>query len=264
MMRTIIADDERLARKKLRILLSAESGVEIVAESSDGRQTIAALRAHKPDLLLLDVQMPDIDGFGVLRAIDADAMPVVIFTTAHDQYAVKAFEAHALDYLLKPFDQGRLHHAINRARAEFLKAHDREATYRILDFLTKTKPRSQVDQRLVFKTGGRVVFLETAEIDWLSAAANYVTLNVGVESYLLREGIGHISERLDPDKFVRIHRSTIVNVDKIKELQPVNSGEYIVVLKDGKELSCSRGYRAGLQQLIEKNLSGGSGMPRSS
>jgi two-component system, LytTR family, response regulator len=183
---------------------------------------------------------------------------VVIFTTAHDQYAVKAFEAHALDYLLKPFDRGRLHHAMNRARAEFLKTHDREMTYRILDFLTKTKPEPQVDKRLVFKTGGRVVFLESDEIDWLSAAANYVTLNVGTESYLLREGIGHISERLDPDKFVRIHRSTIVNVDKIKELQPVNSGEYIVVLKDGKELSCSRGYRAGLQRLIEKNLPGGS------
>jgi len=257
MMRTIIADDERLARKKLRILLGSEPGIEVVAECSDGKQTIAALRAHKPDLLLLDIQMPDIDGFGVLRAVPADAMPVVIFTTAHDQYAVKAFEAHALDYLLKPFDQGRLHHALNRSRAEFLKTHDRETTFRILDFLTKTNPGSQGDKRLVFKTGGRVVFLESDEIDWLSAAANYVTLNVGTYSYLLREGIGHISERLDPDKFVRIHRSTIVNVDKIKELQPVNSGEYIVVLKDGKELSCSRGYRAGLQRLIEKNLPGG-------
>jgi len=257
-MRTIIADDERLARKKLRILLGSEPGIEVVAECSDGKQTIAALRAQKPDLLLLDIQMPDIDGFGVLRAIDTDAMPVVIFTTAHDQYAVKAFEAHALDYLLKPFDKGRLQHALNRARAEVLKAHDRETTCRILDFLTKTNPSPQAGKRLVFRTGGRVVFLESDEIDWLSAAANYVTLNVGAESYLLREGIGHISERLDPDKFVRIHRSTIVNVHKIKELQPVNSGEYIVVLKDGKELSCSRGYRAGLQRLIEKNLVRGS------
>jgi two-component system, LytTR family, response regulator len=253
-MRTIIADDERLARKKLRILLGSEPGVEIVAECSDGKQTISSLRDHKPDLLLLDIQMPDIDGFGVLRAIPAGDMPVVIFTTAHDQYAVKAFEAHALDYLLKPFDQDRLHHAINRARSEVLKAQNRETTYRILDFLTKTKPEPELDRRLAFKTGGRVVFLELDDIDWLSAAANYVTLNVGAESYLLREGIGHISDRLDPKKFVRIHRSTIVNVQKIKELQPVNSGEYIVVLKDGKELSCSRGYRAGLQELIDKNM----------
>jgi two-component system, LytTR family, response regulator len=254
MMRTIIADDERLARKKLRILLGSEPGVEIVAECSDGKQTVSAVRDHKPDLLLLDIQMPDIDGFGVLRTIPAGDMPVVIFTTAYDQYAVKAFEAHALDYLLKPFDQERLHHAINRARVEVLKAQDRGTTYRILDFLTKTKTEPELDSRLAFKTGGRVVFLELDDIDWLSAAANYVTLNVGTRSFVLREGIGHISERLDPKKFVRIHRSTIVNVQKIKELHPVNSGEYIVVLKDGKELSCSRGYRAGLQELIDKNL----------
>jgi len=254
MLRTIIVDDERLARKKLRILLSSEPGVEIVAECSDGKQSIAALRANKPDLLLLDIQMPDMDGFDVLRAIRASDMPVVIFTTAYDHYAVKAFEAHALDYLLKPFDRERLHHSINRARAEFLKTRDRETTHRILDFLTQAKPVSQSNNRLAFRTGGRVVFLESDEIDWLSAAANYVTLRVGPESYLLREGIGHICERLDPDKFVRIHRSTIVNVQKIKQVEAVNSGEYIVVLKDGKQLSCSRGYRAGLQELIDKNL----------
>jgi two-component system LytT family response regulator len=254
MLRTIIVDDERLARKKLRILLGSEPGVEIVAECSDGKQSIAALRANKPDLLLLDIQMPDMDGFEVLRAIPASETPVVIFTTAYDHYAVKAFEAHALDYLLKPFDRERLHHSINRARAEFLKTRDRETTHRILDFLTQAKLVSQSNNRLAFRTGGRVVFLESDEIDWLSAAANYVTLRVGPESYLLREGIGHICERLDPDKFVRIHRSTIVNVQKIKQVEAVNSGEYIVVLKDGKQLSCSRGYRAGLQELIDKNL----------
>ncbi len=254
MLRTIIADDERLARKKLRILLSSEPGIEIVAECPDGKQTLTALRTHKPDLLLLDIQMPDMDGFGVLRAIPPAEIPVVIFTTAYDQYAVKAFETHALDYLLKPFDRDRLRSAINRARVEFLRSRDRETTSRILDFLTQNKAESQADGRLAFKSGGRVVFLDLDEIDWLSAAANYVTLRVGAESYVLREGIGHISERLDPNKFVRIHRSTIVNVKKIKQVEPVNSGEYIVVLKDGKELSCSRGYRAGLQRLIDKNL----------
>jgi len=254
MLRTIIADDERLARKKLRILLSSEPGITIVAECSDGKQTLTALRSHKPDLLLLDIQMPDMDGFGVLRATPPDEMPFVIFTTAYDQYAVKAFETHALDYLLKPFDRDRLRSAINRARVEFLRSRDRETTSRILDFLTQNKPESQVDTRLAFKSGGRVVFLDLDEIDWLSAAANYVTLRVGAESYVLREGIGHISERLDPKKFVRIHRSTIVNVKKIKQVEPVNSGEYIVILKGGKQLSCSRGYRAGLQQLIDENL----------
>lgn len=251
-MRTVIADDERLARKKLRILLSSEPGVEIVAECSDGKQTLAALCIHKPDLLLLDIQMPDLDGFKVLEEAPTDHMPVVVFTTAYDQYAVKAFEAHALDYLLKPFDHSRLHDAINRARAEVVKTHDHETTYRILDFLTKSRPASQLEGRLVFKTGGRIVFLELDEIHWLSAAANYVTLNVGTESYMLRERISRISEKLDPIKFVRIHRSTIVNVRKIKELLPVNGSEYIVVLKSGKQLSCSRGYRAGLQQMIDK------------
>ena len=254
-MRTIIADDEPLALKKLRLLMDSEPGVQIVAECANGAQTVKALEAYRPDLLMLDIHMPDLDGFGVLAQIPAERMPVVIFTTAYDRYAVRAFEAHALDYLLKPFDQERLHQAISRARAELLKADDRETTHRILNYLAEGGAReSQADHRLVIKAGGRVVFLDFDEIDWLEAAANYVRLNVGKQSYLLREGIGHLAERLNSSQFIRIHRSTIVNVDKIKELQPVNSGEYIVVLKDGKELSCSRGYRSGLQQLIEKNL----------
>jgi two-component system LytT family response regulator len=249
-MNIIIADDEPLARKKLRILLASEAGVEVVAECRDGKQTIAAVRSHKPDLLLLDIQMPDADGFQVLSHVPLDEMPIVIFTTAYDQYAVRAFEAHALDYLLKPFDQQRLHRSIERARAEILKADDRELTKRILDWLANAKTTLRPDRRLVIKAGGRVVFLDTDEIDWIEAAANYVRLHAGKESYLLREGIGTISQRLDPSQFVRVHRSTIVNARKIKTLLPCNSAEYIVVLKDGKELSCSRGYRAELQQLI--------------
>jgi two-component system LytT family response regulator len=181
-------------------------------------------------------------------------MPIVIFTTAYDRHAVRAFEAHALDYLLKPFDQERLHQAVNRARAELLRANDRDATHRILDYLSESAERqSRSDRRLVVKAGGRIVFLNFDEIDWVEAAANYVKINVAKQSYLLRKGIGEIEERLGPTQFVRIHRSVIVNIKRIKELQPVNSGEYIVVLKDGKELSCSRGYRAGLQQLIEED-----------
>lgn len=254
-MRAIIADDEPLARKKLRMLLESEPDIEIVAECRNGEQTLAAVQTHKPDLLMLDIRMPDMEGFEVLERISADEMPAVIFTTAYDQYAVRAFEAHALDYLLKPFDQERLHRAIKRARAEMLKAHDRDATDRILDYLASSKQQEvHADRRLVIKAGGRVVFLDFDEIDWVGAAANYVKLNVGKTSYLLRDGISHISDKLDAKQFVRIHRSTIVNVSKIKELQPVNSGEYIVVLRDGKELSCSRGYRAGLQRLIDKTL----------
>src|SRR5580658_704553 len=255
--RAIIADDEHLARKKLRVLLGSEPGVQVLAECEDGQHTIGAVQAHKPDLLLIDVRMPDLDGFQVLKQIPADQMPVVIFTTAYDQFAIRAFEAHALDYLLKPFEGERLHHAIERTRVELLKSHDRDLTSRILDLLAKKEPAMesrQVDDRMVIRAGGKVVFLDVREIDWIEAAANYVKLNVGKDSYLLREGIGSVLKRLDPDRFIRIHRSAIVNVRKIKELQPCESGEYIAILKNGKELSCSRGYRTELQRLIGQSL----------
>ncbi len=177
--RTIISDDEPLAREKLRILLASEPGVRIVAECRDGRQTISALQTYKPDLLLLDIQMPGADGFQVLSTIPADDMPLVVFTTAYDQYAIRAFEIHAVDYLLKPFDHERLHKAIERTRTELLKTTDREMTQRILDLLADTRAESRVAKRLVIKAAGRVVFLDLEEIDWVEAAANYVKLHVG-------------------------------------------------------------------------------------
>ena len=252
--RTVIADDELLARKKLRILLGSESGIHVVAECRDGKQTLAAVHSLKPDLLFLDIRMPEGDGFEVLNKISEEEMPAVVFTTAYDRYAIRAFEAHALDYLLKPFDQERLHSAVERARTDIIRSHNHGVTRRFLNLLASAKADSPQETRLVIKAGGRVVFLDLDEVDWIEAAANYVKLNVGKDSYLLREGIGRISERLDPTRFVRIHRSTIVNVRKIKELQPCDSGEYIAVLKNGKELSCSRGYRPELQRLIEKTL----------
>jgi two-component system, LytTR family, response regulator len=252
--RTIIADDENLARKKLRVLLNAESGVTVVAECKDGKQTIAAVQTHKPDLLLLDIQMPDLDGFQVQEQIPADLMPVIIFTTAYDQYAIRAFETNALDYLLKPFNQERLHRALERVKKELLKSHEHSVKAHILDLLGKAKHEPAQLRRLVIRTGGRVVFLELDEVDWIEAAANYVKLHVGKDSFLLREGIGHISAKLDPERFVRIHRSSIVNVSRIRELQPCDSGEYIAVLRDGKELSCSRGCRPQLLKLIENGL----------
>jgi two-component system LytT family response regulator len=249
-LRVVIADDETLARQKLRILLSEETGINIVAECSNGAETIRALRDYRPDLLLLDVQMPDMDGFEVLASIAAEDLPLVIFTTAYDQYALKAFEAHALDYLLKPFDHDRLHGALERARTAMLNAGDPTLTKRLLAFLSGS-PEPQSDQRLVIRAGGRVVFLDAAEIEWIEAAGNYVRLHAGKDSYVLRGSIGRIAERLDAGQFVRIHRSTLVNVNSIRELQPCNSGEFMVILRNGKELSCSRGYRSGLQSLIE-------------
>ncbi len=253
-LRTVIADDEALARKKLRVLLSAESGIHVVAECQGGKQTVQAVLSHQPDLLLLDIQLPDLDGFQVLDQIPSEQLPLVIFTTAYDHYAIRAFESQALDYLLKPFNQERLHRALERAKAELVKSHEESVKARLLDLLRETKPNAKALNRLVIRTAGRVVFLDMQEIDWIEAAANYVKLHAGKDSFLLREGIGHLAAKLDSERFVRIHRSFIVNTSRIRELQPCDSGEYIAVLKDGKELSCSRGCRAQLQKLIDGNL----------
>jgi len=248
--RAVVADDEPSVRHRLRSLLAAEPGIEIVAECADALQTIGAVRMHNPDLLLLDIEMQDADGFQVLDSIAGERMPMVIFTSTHDQHAMRAFEAHVLDYLLKPLDQHRLHRAIERARAELSKTHDRQLTHRILDLLAGTKAGLQTDRRLVIKTAGRVVLVDMDEIEWVEAAGNYVALKTGTGCYRVRDGIARFSGKLDPSQFARIHRSVIVNVRKIKELQPCNRGEYMVVLRDGKQLSCSRSYRSKLQQLI--------------
>jgi two-component system LytT family response regulator len=250
--RTVIADDERLAREKLRILLQTEVGVEIVGECQNAAETIAACCSFKPDLLLLDIHMPDADGFHVLQKIPAEERPIVVFTTAYGQYGVQAFEARAFDYLMKPFDQERVHQALERVRTELLKNYNYRLTDQLLERLSTVGGQS-AERTMAIKARGRIVFLDPNEIDWIEAAANYVKLVVGKESYLLREGIGHIGERLDPARFVRIHRSTIVNARRIKELLPCENGEYIAILKNGKELSCGRSYRDQLDKLLENS-----------
>jgi two-component system, LytTR family, response regulator len=248
--RAVIADDEPSARNRLRRLLESEAGVEVLAECSNESETIRAMQTHKPDLLVVDARLLAMNGLPLFSSVPPPGRPLLIFTSPHDGYAARAFEAQALDYLLKPLDQKRLHAAIERTRAEILKAHDRHLTRKLLDFLAEAKSESPMERRLVVKSEGRVVFLRMDEIDWIEAAANYVRLQAGSQSYLMREGISHIAARLDPNQFLRIHRSIIVNVHRIKELQPCNRGEYMVILTNGKELSCSRGYRARLQELI--------------
>jgi len=248
--RTLIADTDSEARARLRVLLASEAGVNVVAECATGSQIIAAVETHKPDLLFLDLYLPDFPALQLLTQIPCDTRPILIFTSTHDRYVLQAFEARALDYLMKPLQADRLHLAIERTRAELIQAQDRQLTNRLLSLLAVTRSESSSDQRLVVKSGGRVIFLNIHEIDWIKAAGNYVRVNLQKDSYLLREGIGQLAERLDPTKFVRIHRSIIVNLEKIKELHPCNRGEYMVILRNGKELSCSRGYRSRLQQLI--------------
>jgi two-component system, LytTR family, response regulator len=249
-LRTVVVEDEGPARDKLKILLAQQTDINVVAECENGAAAIAALKRTKPDLLLLDIQLPDMDGFSVLKSLPAGDLPIVIFTTAYDQYAIMAFEAHALDYLLKPFDHERLYDALHRARLAVRTQTDRVLTDQLLNILQRTTSNSH-GRRLLVRSGGRVVFLAYDEIEWIEAAANYVRVHACKVSYTLRGSIGNIADKLPKDQFVRIHRSTVVNARIIKELQPCNSGEFILVLQNGKELSCSRGYREGLRQLIE-------------
>ena len=252
--RVLIVDDEPLARERLRDMLKADRRVEIIGECVGGEQAIEAIQALAPDLVFLDVEMPGKDGFSVLEALDADRLPVVIFVTAYDQYAVRAFEVHALDYLLKPFDQERFDKALTRAVANIRNEKSENLTARILKTLEEMKARPVHLERLVIKMNGHVYFVKTEEIDWLEAEGNYVRLHAGRESYLLRDTISALESQLDPRKFVRVHRSAIVNIDRIEELQPWFHGEYRILLGEGVQLTLSRSYRERLHEVLGRPL----------
>lgn len=259
--RAIIADDEPLARERIRTLLAGDREVDIVGECGSGLEAIAAIRNLGPDLLFLDVQMPELDGLEILRKVGAGAVPAVIFVTAYDQYAIQAFEVHALDYLLKPFDRDRFGRALARAKAHLAAGRRSDLEHRLnalmSDFQALRAPRYA--DRLVIKGAGRVFFLKVDEIDWVEAEGNYVRLHVGAESHMIRETMHSLESRLDPGMFLRIHRSYMVNVDRVKELKPWFRGEYVVRLRDGRELTLSRGYRDRLEHFIQRQA--GSSLP---
>ncbi len=275
--RALIVDDEPLARERIRSLLQEESDIELSGECANGHSAVEAIRKEAPDLLFLDVQMPEVDGFGVLQAIGPERVPAVIFVTAYDEYALRAFDANALDYLLKPFDQERFRRSLDRARSHL----QLDRASRVNDKLQALMSYLNLDasqlerlpqalspapaagskqgnghahpaqsDRLVVKSGGRVYFLKADEIDWVEAAGNYVRLHVSKDSHLMRETMNGIEARLDIKRFMRIHRSTIVNLERIKELQPWFHGDYVVLLRDGTRLTLSRGYRDKLQQVL--------------
>ena len=240
--RVLIVDDEPLARERLRDMLEADNRIEIIGDCINREQAIESIQQLAPDLVFLDVEMPGKDGFAVLESLDPDRLPVVIFVTAYDQYAVRAFEFHALDYLLKPFDQERFDKALARAVANIQSEKSENITERILKTLEEMKARPVHLERLVIKMNGHVFFVKTNEIDWLEAEGNYVRLHAGKESYLLRDTISALESQLDPRKFVRVHRSAIGNIDHIEELQPWFHGEYRIILNDGTEINWSRRY----------------------
>jgi two-component system, LytTR family, response regulator len=252
--RTVIVDDEPLARERIRSLLEPEADVDVVAECGSGAEAIEALRGTSADLVFLDVQIPGPDGFGVLESLEPENTPVVVFVTAYDQYALQAFEVHAVDYLLKPFDEERFRRALDRARVAVAGRDGRAVNERLLSLLQDLKPQPGYLERLVVKSAGRLFFLRTTEIDWIESAGNYVCLHAGGESHLLRETMSGIERHLDPARFVRIHRTAIVNLDEIKELQPLFHGEYEVALRDGTKLTLSRSYRDRLQELMGREF----------
>jgi two-component system, LytTR family, response regulator len=252
--RVLIVDDEPLARERLRMLLAEEAGMQVAGEASDGHSAANAIRALSPDLVFLDVQMPGSTGFEVIEQVGADRMPFVVFVTAYDRYALRAFDVHALDYLLKPFDRDRFRQALTRARQQLERRSGGDLEQRLLALVQDLKPAHNRLDRFVVKSGGRVFFVRNDEIDWIEAAGNYVKLHVGSDSHLFRETMNAVEARLDPDLFFRIHRSHIVNIERIRELQPWFNGEYVVFLKNGTRLTLSRGYREKLQERVGRTI----------
>lgn len=250
--RTLIVDDEPLARERLTSLLSAEADIEVVGQCRDGEEAATAIVDQAPDLVFLDVQMPAMNGFEVIDAVGSEKMPLVIFVTAYDQHALKAFQVRALDYLLKPFDRERFQQALQRARAHIQRDETGDLGRRLLALVKDLRRDQPKTDRLVVKSGGRLFFLRAEEIDWIEASGNYVRLHVGPTSHLLRETMNAIEARLDPEKFFRIHRSRIVNMERIQEMQPWLNGEYAVLLRTGTRLTLSRGYREKLQDRLAR------------
>ena len=265
--RAIIVDDEILARKALKEMLKDDAEMEVVAECRNGREAVAAIREQLPDVVFLDIQMPEMDGFEAIEEIGAEMMPVTVFVTAFDKHALRAFEAHALDYLLKPFDHDRFNTALQRAKILVRQRKISENLFAMMQDM-KLKPgetaletgsrkpdvtsQKEPIDCVVIKASGRIYFLKVEEIDWVEAAGDYLSLHSGNKTHLIRETMREFHAKLDTQKFLRIHRSTIVNIERIKDIQPLFKGEYLITLTTGKRLKSSRGYRPGLHALLNQ------------
>jgi two-component system, LytTR family, response regulator len=257
--RTVIVDDEELARRGLRGLSNRCEDLELVCECRNGREAVDAIHRHRPDLIFLDVQMPGRTGFDVISAIPAGQRPHVVFVTAYDKFALRAFEVHALDYLLKPVNEERFDAAVARVRRAMSHATDTAIIERvrqeIADHQAIPSPSGvSVVDRLPIKVNGRIILIRVADIDWIGADKDYVSVHVGAKTWLMRETIAAMELRLALSGFVRIHRSTLVNGERVKELRPQDKGEYVVVLNDGTELKLTRNYRASVERLVGAHL----------
>ena len=268
--RALVVDDESLAREALLVMLGGDPEIEVIAECRNGKEAVTAIREQSPEVVFLDIQMPEMDGFQVVEEVGAMQMPVTIFVTAYDKHALRAFEAHALDYLLKPFDHDRFNTALQRAKT-FVRQQKlseiSEGLFAMLqDLKLKTgEPPTEVDSkkpgrgaqkepidRVVIKAGGRIYFLMVEEIDWVEGAGDYLSLHSGNQTHLIRETMGSFHAKLNPQKFLRIHRSTLVNIERIENIQPLFKGDYVITLTSGIRLKASRGYRRELQALLDE------------
>jgi two-component system, LytTR family, response regulator len=246
---TLIVDDESLARDRLRQLLQTESDVELIGECANGREAVTKIQSAKPDLVFLDIQMPELDGFSVLAELGETPMPVIVFVTAYDKFALRAFEVHAVDYLLKPFNRDRFQQALGRALEQVKHREGRALIERQTALLAELKPQPSFPDRLAVKSGGSILWVNLDDVDWIGSADNYAELHVGAKSHLLRETLSALEVRLAPEKFVRISRSIIVNANRIKELKRLFYGGYELTLQNRVKLTLSRRYRDKLQQL---------------
>ena len=247
----VIADDEPLARERIRTLLAAFPDVAVVGEARDGNETVAKVRELRPSLLFLDVQMPEGDGFSVLEKLPPGATPAVIFVTAYDAFALRAFEVHAVDYLLKPFTRARFTRAMGHVLEKLAQPTRSGIEPEIISLLQSIRAERRTQERVAIRTGEAVYFVRIADIEWLEASGNYVKIHAGGQEHLLRDSLKSFEERLDPDRFLRVHRSAIVNVDSIQRLEPWFHGEYAVVLRDGTRLMSSRTYSERLRKIIQ-------------
>lgn len=252
-MRALIVDDEVLARVALLRLLKNEHDIHVAGQCGDGEAAVELIQQTRPDLVFLDVQMPEMDGFEVVQAVGIEQMPSTIFVTAFDRYAIRAFDANATDYLLKPFAADRLSRALVRARDRLLGRQDKDAAQRLFSLL-QSRYQSDYAQRLPVSNGGRIAFVPVSDIDWIEAEGNYARLHAARRVYDMRETLQALAEKLDPREFIRIHRSTIVNVRRVREVQPWFQGSHIVVLNTGEELRMSRYQREAVERLLGKRI----------
>jgi two-component system, LytTR family, response regulator len=250
MIRALIVDDEPLPRERIRTLLAEIRNVEVVGECRDGQEAVNAILAERPDLVFLDIQMPELDGFEVIKAVSNEFLPAIVFVTSFDEYAIRAFEVNAIDYLLKPINAARFEKAVLRAIDRLSQPNVSEAERKLLDFVDLLRAEHQYVTRFVVRSGPRLSFVRTADVDWMDAADNYVRLHVAGREHFVRDTLKSVETQLDPEVFVRVHRSIIINLDRVESVEPYSHGEYVVTMKDGAKLTTSRSYSERLRLLL--------------